>query len=173
MPYAPARISLPSLVHRLDNDCRSCKLIAERGQTATWRYSHVRSSRSDTRTSILTRQARAAGRRALRHHVARPQAPLVAARPGRADVAVSRLGARRIDRPGRLLVFRADPRVRHLPNAGPGDRQRRAEPPGGPPEVARAGPLLPLVHLPVPAGPVRRADRSLLAVVAGRALDDR
>ena len=89
----------------------------------------------------------------------------MAAGADRPDAAVHRVGPGRTDRPGDLLAVRSVPRVRDLPAARPGDRDGRGQPARQRAQVAGAGPLLPLVHLPVHPDPVRRAGARLLAVV--------
>ncbi len=99
----------------------------------------------------------------------RRQALRLAARHPRPAGPVHGLGRRRSDRLRRLLVPRGGPRLRHLPAARPGDRDGLVEPARLDPQVARAGPLLPLVHLPLHPDPVRRADLRLLEVGRRRA----
>ena len=83
---------------------------------------------------------------------------------------VHRLGLGRGDRLGRLLVLRPGPRLRRLPAARHRDRRRPDQPARQHPQVARAGPLLPLVHLPLHPGPVRRPRLRLLALGQRRPL---
>ena len=83
---------------------------------------------------------------------------------GRPDAPVHRLRVGASDRARVLLVLGADPDLRRVPAARPGDRPRRRESPGQRAQVARAGPLLPLVHVRVPPAPVRRARVRVLAV---------
>ena len=68
---------------------------------------------------------------------------------------------------GPVLVFGI------FPAARPRDRHGRAQPARRRDQVARAGPLLPVVHLRVHAHPVRGARARVLAVLAVRALDRR
>ena len=97
----------------------------------------------------------------------------LAARPRRAAAPVHRLGPRERDRLGLLLVLRAAPRLRGLPALRPLARPRSLQPAGRGDQGARRGPLLPSLHLRLPAAPVRRAGARVLALVGRRALHDR
>ena len=97
----------------------------------------------------------------------------MAARADRPVAAVSRLGPGDAHRAWRLLVLRPDACLRHLPRARHARRNGRREPARQHHQVARTGPLLPLVHLRLHPGPVRRARLRLLAVGRRRPLDAR
>src|SRR6202042_3868589 len=99
--------------------------------------------------------------------MARREALRVVARGGGADASVHRLRAGAPHRALALLVLGADPDLRRVPTAGSADRARLREPPGQRAQVARAGPLLPVVHVRVPAPPIRRPRVRVLAVEFG------
>ncbi len=103
-------------------------------------------------------------RRPRRDLLARPEALPLAPRPARPAAPVHGPRPRRAHRPRRLLVVGADLPVRDHARARHADRQGRGEPAGLGDEVPRGGPLLPLVHLPVPAAAVRVADLGLRRV---------
>ena len=105
--------------------------------------------------------------------MARPQALCVAAGPDRADPAVPGVRPGAGDGAGRLLVLRPVLGVRDLPRARPGDRDGRDQPARQRDQVAGTGSLLPLVHIRVPADPVRRPGVRVLAVVERQTLDAR
>ncbi len=91
----------------------------------------------------------------------RPQAAPVADRPGRALARLHRVPRQPAHRLVGLGLDRSDRDPRRRTRHRPVRRPRPVQPAGGRDQAPRAGPVLPLDHLSLPAGPVPRLPRGL------------